>query len=275
MRPRQRRTKSSEVYKPVPRPSIGLISGYLTRCKRTQAPVDTVETAPAESLYRPPSSNLCGPTLTYGRSQRTGRPTPPAMRPLAPPSAINLSAKNTRGSLKDLPRGQLSGERCSPNSHRSTICSRLPLDSYAGNREFERADGPSRVSLSPNGRGYGRSPNAAYLETTFPIFNRKLGVCGRCIASFCTFSTPVDDAVDNWVVSPAKRSSLPTAQHAFHHVTETEEPLFPGFVCQQGCGKTPSASLQWRRAFGTRRAAHTRTRSRPPPSDDQPQIFPQ
>jgi hypothetical protein len=116
MRPRQRRTKSSEVYKPVPRPSIGLISGYLTRCKRTQAPVDTVETPPAESLYRPQSSSLCGPTLTYGRSQRTEPPTRPAIRPLAPPSAINLSAKTIRDSLKDSPLGQLPGDRGSPNS---------------------------------------------------------------------------------------------------------------------------------------------------------------
>jgi hypothetical protein len=93
-------------------------------------------------------------------------------------------------------------------------------------------------------------------KPTFPIFNRKGGVCGRRISVFCTFSTPVDDPVDKHRVFPGNRRSI---------CLDTRDPLstfsskgldFPVFVFRRTCGKCPSLSLQWWRAFGTR---HTHT----------------
>ena len=45
-------------------------------------------------------------------------------------------------------------------------------------------------------------------KPTFPIFNRKGGVCGCRISLFCTFSTPVDEPVDKRPVFPGNRRSL-------------------------------------------------------------------
>lgn len=168
----------------------------------------------------------------------------------------------------------LAGVHRSPHSLRSTNCSRLPLCSYGEDQVCGRSNGRNLSSLCPSIPEPGRASRATPLETLFPIFNRKPGVCGGCIASFCTFSTPVDDAVDNPIFSPANRRFSPPTHPAVQRAPRTEEPQFPGFPYPQGCGKTLSPSLQWQRAFGTRRPSHPRTRSRPPPSDDQPQILP-
>jgi hypothetical protein len=176
---------------------------------------------------------------------------------VAAPSAPIADRHGRSGSERGLPRSTpargapvtppgtlLSLVRRSRRSRRSIICSRLPLDSYGGHRESGRSDGRSWSSPSPAVPGSSRGPKEDPLETTFPIFNRKLGVCGCCIASFCTFSTPVDDAVHNQVFLPANRWSLSSTQPAVQHPSETEEPLFPGFAYRKGCGKTSSASLQ-------------------------------
>ena len=40
-------------------------------------------------------------------------------------------------------------------------------------------------------------------KPTFPIFNRKGGVCGTRVSTFYTFSTAVDNPVDNYHIIPA------------------------------------------------------------------------
>jgi hypothetical protein len=75
-------------------------------------------------------------------------------------------------------------------------------------------------------------------KPTFPIFNRKGGVCGLRLPLFCTFSTAVDDSVDNDHVPPAKsRSShwgIPCPQGPFG----TKELHFAHFPSGCTCGKS-------------------------------------
>ena len=47
------------------------------------------------------------------------------------------------------------------------------------------------------------TPPEAPKKPTFPIFNRKGGVCGTSVSTFYTFSTAVDNSVDNPALLPA------------------------------------------------------------------------
>jgi hypothetical protein len=89
-------------------------------------------------------------------------------------------------------------------------------------------------------------------KSTFPIFNRKLGLCGRCFPDFYTFSTAVDESVDKFKFTPAKRHSLSVKPNLQNRSSSSEELLFAHLSDRLPCGKSIFRRLQWRRAFGTR-----------------------
>jgi hypothetical protein len=88
-------------------------------------------------------------------------------------------------------------------------------------------------------------------EITFPIFNRKLGLCGRCLPGFCTFCTGVDSPVDSTTVTPANRRYIPATSTAACSPSTTKALHFPRITRHQPCGKTPPGWVQWRRGSDT------------------------
>jgi hypothetical protein len=88
-------------------------------------------------------------------------------------------------------------------------------------------------------------------EITFPIFNRKLGLCGRCLPGFCTFCTGVDSPVDSMTITPANRRYSPATSTPSHSPSTTKALHFPRITHQHPCGKTSPAWVQWRRGSDT------------------------
>ncbi len=167
MRPRQRRTKSSEVYKPAPCPSIRSVSGYPTRCKRTQAPVDTVETRPAELHNGRVSGDVCGPTSTFGRSQRTDRQSPR----LASPPYILACEQITLTLVEKLASHTL-GHRVAAITPPSAAASRLTVMRTArkAGHQVMRAECP----LPPISRGSVETPKSPRSKPFSPFSTENL-----------------------------------------------------------------------------------------------------
>lgn len=89
-------------------------------------------------------------------------------------------------------------------------------------------------------------------KSTFPIINRKSGVCGTHVSGFYTFSTTVEAAVENDGLSPAKRRASHEEITSRATCYKRKSMDFPGFCAGPPCGKCPPPSIQWPSLFGTR-----------------------
>lgn len=84
-------------------------------------------------------------------------------------------------------------------------------------------------------------PPSATRETTFPIFNRKAGLCGRWLPGFRTFSTAVDSTVDNLVAPPANQRSLPSERGPPSPPAQAKPLHFASPSSHHACGKSMCA----------------------------------
>ena len=75
-------------------------------------------------------------------------------------------------------------------------------------------------------------------ETTFPIFNRKPGLCGCWLPRFRTFSPPVDSSVDKPAALPANLSSLPSERQPLPPIAQAKPLHFAHPYSHPACGKS-------------------------------------
>ena len=87
-------------------------------------------------------------------------------------------------------------------------------------------------------------------KPSFPIINRKGGVCGTGVPCVCTFSTAVEDAVEKSAVSPAKSRAWGGEKAARSACNKRKSMDFPGFYASRSCGKWPSLRIEWLSLFG-------------------------
>jgi hypothetical protein len=200
-----------------------LLSG--PRCERTQAPGDTVE--------NPRSAVPLG-------APGTGAAVDPDRHPTAP---------SARDRTWLFPRSRLEPF---PNPHRPGLdpirrpFARILSAAHLGKRRQD----PAEVLISPLGGQFDRLPDSrdpsdhGCEKSTFPIFNRKGGLCGRRVPLFYTFSTPVDEAVDKPCFRPAKRPSFGHDMRGCCDAIVGKDPQIPHFYSLGACGKYPFSSLQ-------------------------------
>jgi hypothetical protein len=104
-----------------------------------------------------------------------------------------------------------------------------------------RAPAPPILSLRQT-----RPPQPSHLlpETTFPIFNRKPGVCERHVPPFRTFSPAVDTPVYNFHFLPANCHSLAPIGTPPDPPLQSKGLHFTHFPSHEVCGKTMCPSVQ-------------------------------
>ncbi len=174
-----------------------------TRSQRTAGPDLLTPAAPlaAASAAGRPCSRLipyhCGSlTRSLDPSATLGAPSPPDLcddRARTPPPRPAPPAPYTGDSL--VPRSYPGGACGQPSlwrQRRSLVCRDRPLKGLT-----------SACLRNAPREPFPRWPRAARQKWTFPIFNRKPALCGLRVSPFCTFSTPVDTAVDSLRFSPA------------------------------------------------------------------------
>jgi hypothetical protein len=89
-------------------------------------------------------------------------------------------------------------------------------------------------------------------KSSFPIINRKGGLCGTSVPAFYTFSTPVDSAVDKTSFIPANVRSYDDETILRFSSCKRKTMDFPGFSAGVPCGKWPIAWIEWLHRSGTR-----------------------
>ena len=81
-------------------------------------------------------------------------------------------------------------------------------------------------------------------KPTFPIINRKRGLCGRRVPLFYTFSTPVDLVVDKWHLIPANALSFGQDIKVISGTPTGKKVQIPHFYSPHACGKYLLSSLE-------------------------------
>jgi len=165
---------------------------------------------------RSPRPALRYPPRAPGRGDRAGLPTagPPADRC---PSATRCPRWRLRRRTQPTP---------APVAHHAPggRYARLPADRYSGPPV----------------------PAARVIEKSgFPIINRNSGVCGTRVSGFYTFSTAVEDAVENLGILPAKWRYIHEETRSRRTCYKRKSMDFPGFYPDTPCGKCPVRRIQW------------------------------
>jgi len=244
------RTKDTAVYKSAPGPSIdpsaenplcsGLPMGL--RCRRTQAPVDTVDIVPGPSATGPVSAACLWNFLSCGRPWRTasGGPVGSVFRAGRAFSCPSTQPGPCRCLRPRAPR--VEGLRCSSD----TLPSRPRQVHRPIAGQHPHFDLPQLLRWPQNEPPQALREGLATCRcnATFPIFNRKPAVCGVSVPLFSTFSTPVHSHVDNYGSFPAKQLSYVRGNRHAGTSPTTKELHFADFVTHRRCGKTGSSPLQ-------------------------------
>jgi hypothetical protein len=212
----------------VPRPG-----SPASRCGRTQAAVETVE----NPLSEPIAVARAGPNSVEhcpqdARLQRT-----------APSRALSIVARAPLHlSNTSSPAGSLTASPLVPRPWlrlpHGSLATHPPLHNRAGpalpRRLASQSQHPHRPPCHPKTSS---GPGRVSTKPSFPIFNRKAGVCGTRIPVFYTFSTGVDDAVEKRCLPPGKSRSFSSGT-APRGAPRRRKPMdFPGFRDRPPCGK--------------------------------------
>ncbi len=108
---------------------------------------------------------------------------------------------------------------------------------------------PSRPPRRPHARSSAHPEVSA--KPTFPIFNRKPGVCGTRVPLFYTFSTGVDDAVDKTYLLPAYHRSFAHERNPLALAPQRKRMDFPGFRERSDLWKTAAGPTTMAESFDT------------------------
>ena len=118
---------------------------------------------------------------------------------LTPPRAVSIAVPPPRRRVRRPPGGDHRTDPIPP--HCGTV--RAETDGARARRSGRpRASWRRFGSSSPFRAAVAPAP-ALTEKPSFPIINRKRGVCGNRVSRFCTFSTAVEDPVDKSRVRPA------------------------------------------------------------------------
>ena len=131
---------------------------------------------------------------------------------------------------------------CAPGRDRSGV--------YGARADFQGTCCAIAAHCRPR-RGVGEKPS-------FPTINRKGGLCGTRVSPFYTFSTGVEDAVENRGVLPAKRQASWSGTQPDWPGHKRKSMDFPGFLAWSLCGKWPHSWIEWPHRFDTRGSRSSR-----------------
>jgi hypothetical protein len=241
--------------------------------------VDTVDKLGLVATCKQRRPPACGIPPLQDRPQRTaGTKTPPRR---APPPGLSAKmrparhAAEVRGSATSRPAAATAprappafGLACSLTRVCSPPAGPAHRSAASDGRSRHRRSRTAQISIPPGALPLrhpwcvrarvapAATPDAA-AKSSFPIINRKAGLCGTGIPGFYTFSTAVDGVVDKSGLMPAKNRSYAKGIMPCVPYYRRKTMDFPGLSAGAPCGKWPIAWIEWLHRSGTRHPHRT------------------